>query len=169
MKRLNALLSQNTAWQTGPEKGYADRHANDLWTAISPHIRRLAAQADGHDNLHPSSNESLWLEAFDTRMAQVIQQALIFRMRLTGTACEYSFTWPQAGTGFDSHTMRTNAASEPDSTMEHIVAFTMFPGLEVTAVDLNDGQPEVVCRAMVKLITPSAFRTFFTTLTNAVV
>jgi hypothetical protein len=84
----------------------------------------------------------------------VFQDALRFRISLMGTDCGYSFTWPHSGQEFDPRTMQTNAGGSLDLTTKRIVAFTLFPGLEVTAVDLNDGQPEPVYKAVVKLYTP---------------
>jgi hypothetical protein len=124
-------------------------------------VKRLEIHAEGLGILHDGSNDyvdSIWLTQFDPATTELFQDALRLRMSLKGTDCEYSFTWPRSGQEFDPRTMQTNAGGSLDLTNKRTVAFTLFPGLEVTAPDLNDGQPEPVYKAVVKLYAASASR-----------
>jgi hypothetical protein len=157
MKRLCALIAQDPSFQQGLNKDAA-RLADGLWNAIRLHIKRLQIHAEDFGILRDGDLDSIWVRTINPAIMDVFQDALRLRISLMGTECGYSFTWPHSGQEFDPRTMQTNAGGSLDLTTKRTVAFTLFPGLKVTALDLNDGQPEPVYKAVVKLYTPSAVR-----------
>jgi hypothetical protein len=72
---------------------------------------------------------------------------------LSGTDCESKFLWPSAGELFDLRIMQTNGgvSLKEDPTAKRKVAFTTFPGLEVTATNLGVTSTVVAYKAVVKL------------------
>jgi hypothetical protein len=157
MQSICALISQSAAYQHCLHQD-ATRLADGLWSAIRPHIKRLQIHAEDFGILGDGDLDSIWARTFNPAVTNVLQDALHLRISLMGTDCGYSFTWPHSGQEFDPRTMQTNAGGSLDLTRKHTVACTLFPGLEVTALDLNDGQPEPVYKAVVKLYTPLATR-----------
>lgn len=129
--------------------------ANGLWDALSPHIHVLAKLGEHYGDLHDGSNESTWLEAFEPAITSVIRKALECRIRLLGTNCQHNFIWPGTEVDFDQRTMQSDAgvASNAVALAERKVAFTTFPGLEVTVPGTGSGdtQTYVVYKAVVKL------------------
>lgn len=164
MQKIYALIAQDPGYQSSLDRN-AIRLSDGLWSAIRPHVKRLEIHAEGLGVLNTGSQaymDSVWLTTFDPAITAVFQDALCFRMKLMGTDCEYSFTWPHAGQEFDPRTMQTNAGGHLDLAQKRMVAFTLFPGLQVTAADLNNGQAEPVYRAIVKLYPLHASRLLLT-------
>jgi hypothetical protein len=151
MKKIHALIAQDAEYQAGLST-YAGRLGEGLWTAIAPHIKRLALEAESHDLLCEDTNESLWRQAFEPALTDAIQHALRLRLILMGTDCEYSFTWPHARQAFDPKSMQTKLGGNFDLTATRAVAFTLFPGLEVATPESNGGEVEPVRVAVVKLL-----------------
>jgi hypothetical protein len=54
--------------------------------------------------------------------------------------------------------MQTRSDGSLDLTNKRTVAFTLFPGLEVSTPNLHNGQPEPVYKAVVKLYEATASR-----------
>ena len=154
MKKIHALIAQDSDYQACLKK-HAVTLAEELWVAIVPHIKRLALEAESHDLLREGTNESTWRQSFEPAITVAIHHALRFRLMLMGTDCEYSFTWPHARQEFDPKTMQNKVGGSSDLAAARAVAFTLFPGLEVSAPDLNGGQAEPACRAVVKLLSVS--------------
>jgi hypothetical protein len=82
-----------------------------------------------------------------------MQKTLQLRKKLSGTNCEFNFLWPSAGETFDLRTMQTTAGVAPnfDPMAKRRVAFTTFPGLEVTATNMGVEETSVAYKAVVKL------------------
>ena len=154
MKKIHALIAQDSEYQSYLNK-HAERLAKGLWDAIVPHIKRLALEAESHDLLRAGTNENTWRQSLESVLTEAVQHALRLRLTLMGTDCKYSFTWPHAQQQFDPETMQTKVGGSSDLGATRAVAFTLFPGLEVSAPDLNGGQIESVRRAVVKLLSIS--------------
>ena len=156
---LHALVSSNDSesYQAALKK---DVHllTGELWNLILPHVILLSTHAENYGQKHSSdtsslSDQSIWLDVFESTAESVIQKTLRLRTRLAGTNCEFRFLWPSPGAIFDLPTMQTTAgvALNADPMAERKVAFTTFPGLEVTTTEFGVTSTSVAYKAMVKL------------------
>jgi hypothetical protein len=131
-----ARLSQNEADTQAQFKAEADKITADLWTVIVPHFRGLSewSRLYGESTGQP---EDVWMEVFKSGMTGIVQETLHHRLRLVGTGCEFTYTWPSVGDVFDPVAMRMDNNMPILAHHRQSVLHTVFPGLEVIAPDLS--------------------------------
>jgi hypothetical protein len=154
VKKLDSYIINDMAFQKTELPQDALPLTDELWNLIRPHICGLSSTAELYGRSRSGSNESIWLEAFESRFTNVVEKVLHLRTRLRGTNCEHNFTWPSAGEAFDPRTMQTIAGVSPnaDPMARRRVAFATFSGLEVTTTtNLGIVSPSMVYKAVVKL------------------
>jgi hypothetical protein len=158
VKYVHALVSNDS--KSHQTELLQDVHAltGELWNRILPHVIWLSTQAEiqgqRHDGGTSSLNDqSIWLHVFESMAERIIQKTLHLRTRLSGTNCDFDLLWPSPGETFDLGTMQANAGVSPniDPMAKRRVAFTTFPGLEVTATNMGVKKTSVAYKAMVKL------------------
>jgi hypothetical protein len=121
-------------------------------------VTRLSYQAEGQGQKRnggnsPTNDESVWFDAFEPTAERAFQKILHLRTRLSGTNCEFKFFWPNHAEEYDLEAMQTEAGVPPNmkANAKRKVAFTTFPGLQVTATDLGVKSTFVAYKAFVKL------------------
>lgn len=158
MKCVHALASNDS--ESHQTELLRDVHplTGELWNRILPHIIWLSTQAEIQGQKHVGgtsslNDQSIWFHVFESMAERIIQKALYFRTRLSGTNCEFNFLWPSPGETFDLRTMQANAGVplNIDPMAKRRVAFTTFPGLEVTATNMGVKKTSVAYKAVVKL------------------
>ena len=158
VKRIHAHVGKSTnSNQTELTRDVAPL-TGELWNLILPHMICLSTQAETHGQKHSDgtsslNDQSIWFHVFEAKAEHVIQKTLHLRTMLSGTDCEFEFLWPSAGELFDLRIMQTNGgvSLKEDPTAKRKVAFTTFPGLEVTATNLGVTSTVVAYKAVVKL------------------
>lgn len=158
MKSVHALVSNDSEAHQAELMKDVHSLTGGLWNRILPHMIWLSTQAEIQGQKHSGGNSSLndqsiWFHVFESMMEPIIQKTLYLRTRLSGTNCEVNFLWPNAGESFDLRTMQANAGVAPniDPMAKRRVAFTTFPGLEVTATNMGVKKTSVAYKAVVKL------------------
>jgi hypothetical protein len=143
-----ALLSQGKADIKARLKDEADKIATTLWDIIVPHFRAISGFARGY-GISSGRPEEDWMEMFKERIPALIERCLDHRLRLRGTGCEFTYTWPKTGEEYDHRTMLIdhNGAEIPGT--RQTVVWTVFPGLEVIAPD--ETREKLYIRAVVKI------------------
>jgi hypothetical protein len=124
----------------------------ELWNLILPHMIRLSTQAESHGQQR-GRDQSTWLRVFESAAERAFQKTLHLRTRLVYTNCEFNFLWPSPREAFDRRNMQTDAslAHYAKPVDRRVVAFTSFPGLEVTSINLGAKSTFVAYKAFVKL------------------
>jgi hypothetical protein len=113
---------------------------------------QLSTQAEFHGQQR-DRDQSTWLRLFESAAEPAFQKTRRLRTRLVHTGCEFNFLWPSPREAFDQRNMQIDAsvAHYAKPVDRRVVAFTSFPGLEVTEINLGAKSTSVACKAFVKL------------------
>lgn len=144
------VLAQDKATIDEQLKVQARDFTTQLWSVIVPHLRILSAEAENH-GISSGEPEAAWLAAFEPAMQKLIQKLLRHRLRMHGTGCRYTYTWPANNDTYDAEAMQVDAGKAAGAVRPQRVLFTVFPGLKVETPDEVDKMVLAACKAAVKV------------------